>query len=121
MSARPAGCMELPLSVVASRSLITIETSGIAQVIVCGGEAIPVDRERRLARCRQSSPAGPGRDPPALGRLNAALAALGFDIVDVENPIAFIHVFALEMRARLDHKRSQDQPIPNVLTCRQIG
>jgi len=72
VSARPAGCMELPLSVVASRSLITIETSGIAQVIVCGGEAIPVDRERRLARCRQSSPAGPGRDPPALGRLNAA-------------------------------------------------
>jgi hypothetical protein len=33
------------LSVVAGRSLSTIETSGIAQVIVCGGEAITVDRK----------------------------------------------------------------------------
>ncbi len=38
------------LSVVASRSLGTIETNGIAQVIVCGGEAIAVDR---------TSPRGP--------------------------------------------------------------
>jgi hypothetical protein len=32
--------MQAPLSAVASRSPITIDTSGIAQVIVCGGEAI---------------------------------------------------------------------------------
>jgi hypothetical protein len=38
---------------VANRSPITIGTSGIAQVIVCGGEAITAQRERR--------PAGPTR------------------------------------------------------------
>ena len=32
--------MWTPLSAVANRSPITIELSGIAQVIVCGGEAI---------------------------------------------------------------------------------
>jgi hypothetical protein len=37
-SARPTGCMSPSLSVVASRSQITIDTSGIARVIVCGGE-----------------------------------------------------------------------------------
>jgi hypothetical protein len=32
--------MQTPLSVVANRSPITNDTSGMAQVIVCGGETI---------------------------------------------------------------------------------